>query len=262
MRISPVSNNYNTNYNTNSIYGKIASGKRIRTAADDAAGLAIANKLKRHGNGLDVAAGNISDGIGVANIKDGALGTMQDSLQRIRELSVKASNGMYGNDEREMIQTEIDQLLQDIEGTAVGTQYNEKKLLDGSMADMYIASNPSAGEGMSIKMENVTLKALGIDGYNVTGDFDIGRIDAAMEKVSRARSSTGASTNAMYHAYNYNKGASEEALSSRSRIEDLDIGKAVSKQKSEKLMKDYRMSMLRRKMQDDNSLVMRMFGNM
>ncbi|MCI8614339.1 flagellin [Parablautia intestinalis] len=258
MRISPIGNNYNAN----SIYGKIASGKRIQTAADDAAGLAIANKLKRHGNGLDVAANNISDGIGVANIQDGALGTIQDSLQRIRELSLKASNGIYGSDEKEMIQTEIDQLLQDIEGTAVGTQYNEKKLLDGSMADMYIASNPSAGEGMSIKMENATLKALGIEGYNVTGDFDIGAIDAAMEKVSAARSRTGASTNAMYHAYNYSKSASEEMVSSRSRIEDLDMGKAISRQKSEKLMKDYRMSMLRRKMQDDNSLVMRMFGNM
>ena len=258
MRISPIGNNYNAN----SIYGKIASGKRIQTAADDAAGLAIANKLKRHGNGLDVAANNISDGIGVANIQDGALGTIQDSLQRIRELSLKASNGIYGSDEKEMIQTEIDQLLQDIEGTAVGTQYNEKKLLDGSMADMYIASNPSAGEGMSIKMENATLKALGIEGYNVTGDFDIGAIDAAMEKVSAARSRTGASTNAMYHAYNYSKSASEEMVSSRSRIEDLDMGKAISRQKSEKLIKDYRMSMLRRKMQDDNSLVMRMFGNM
>lgn len=115
---------------------------------------------------------------------------------------------------------------------------------------------------MSIKMENATLKALGIEGYNVTGDFDIGAIDAAMEKVSAARSRTGASTNAMYHAYNYSKSASEEMVSSRSRIEDLDMGKAISRQKSEKLMKDYRMSMLRRKMQDDNSLVMRMFGNM
>ena len=89
MRISAI-NGYN------SIYGKIASGKRIQTAADDAAGLSIANMMKRQSNGLDVAADNIMDGIGVANIKDGALGTMQDSLQRIYELSIKASNSMYG----------------------------------------------------------------------------------------------------------------------------------------------------------------------
>ena len=246
MTISPISS-------TNSIYGKIASGTRIQTAADDAAGLAIANKLEREGNGMDVAASNIQDGIGVANI--------QDSLQRIRELSVKASNGLYGDSEKQMIQGEIDQLLQDIEQTAVGTQYNEKHLLDGSMADMYIASNPSAGEGMKIQMENATLKALGLEGYNVTGSFDIGDIDRAMEKINTARSNTGASTNAMEHAYNYNKGASEQLLASRSRIEDLDVPKAVSEQKQEKLMQDYRMAMLRRKMNDD-SLVVKMFGNM
>ena len=134
MRISGVQN-------VNFLYGKIASGRRIQSAADDASGLAIANKLKRNGNGLDVGASNIKDGIGVTNIQDGALGSMQESLQRIRELSLKASNGLYGDSEREMIQSEVDQLLSDIQHSAVGTQYNEMKLLDGSMADMNIAAN-------------------------------------------------------------------------------------------------------------------------
>ena len=114
----------------NSLYGKIASGKRIQTAADDAAGLAISNKLKRVNNGLDVGASNIMDGIGAANIKDGALGSMQDSLQRIHELSLKASNGLYGDSEKQMIQKEVDQLLEGIQYTATATQFNEMKLLD------------------------------------------------------------------------------------------------------------------------------------
>ena len=185
---------------------------------------------------------------GVANIMDGALGTMQDSLQRIRELSLKASNSLYGDDEKQMIQTEIDQILQDIEHTALGTQYNEKQLLDGSMADMYIASNPSAGEGMSIKME----KRLRILILLVL----VSRIDSAMEKINTARSNTGATTNAMEHAYNYNRGASEQLLAARSRIEDLDMPKAITRQKQDKLMQDYRMEM------NDDSLVVKMFGNM
>lgn len=251
MRVAGVSN-------LNFLYGKIASGKRIQTAADDAAGLAIANKLKRNSNGLDVGASNINDGIGVANIKDGALGTMQESLQRIRELSLKASNGLYGDSEKQMIQGEVDQLLKDIEHTAVGTQYNEMKLLDGSMADMHIAANAD-GSGMRIQMENATLKSLGLEGYNVTGKFDIGVIDAAMEKISTARSNIGASTNAMEHAYNYNTGASLNLVASRSRIEDLDIPMAVSEQKKNKLLQDYRMSMLRKRMEND-SMVTRLFG--
>lgn len=253
MNISGVSN-------VNSIYGKIASGKRIQTAADDAAGLAISNELKRNNNGLDVGAANIKDGIGVANIKDGALGVMQDSLQRIYELSVKASNGLYGDSEKQMIQKEVDQLLEGIQYAATGTQFNGMKLLDGSMADMDIAMNAD-GTGIKIQMENLSLKSLGLEGYNVTGDFDIGVLDTAMKKINEARSSTGAYTNAMEHAYNYNTGASYNLLSARSRIEDLDIPTAVSEQKKSKLLEDYRMGMLRKKMQND-TLITRMFGSM
>jgi len=258
MSIAAVSG-VNSGRNVDFMYGRIASGKRIQTAADDASGLAIANKLKRQNNGLDVGASNISDGIGVANIKDGALGTMQDSLQRIYELSLKASNGLYSADDKAMIQDEVGQLLQDIERTAVGTQYNEMKLMDGSMADMNIASNPD-GTGMKIQMENVTLQALGIDGYDVTGNFDINDIVGAMEKISTSRSGTGAATNAMEHAYNYNTGSSLDLVASRSRIEDLDIPKAVSEQKKNKLLKDYQMVMLNKKMKDD-SMVVRLFGS-
>ena len=253
MNISSVSN-------VNSIYGKIASGKRIQTAADDAAGLAISNEMKRNNNGLDVGASNIQDGIGVANIKDGALGSMQDALQRIHELSIKASNGLYGDDEKQMIQKEVDQLLEGIQYTATATQFNGMKLLDGSMADMDIAMNAD-GSGLKIQMENLSLKSLGLEGYNVTGDFDISVIENAMKKISEARSSTGAYTNAMEHAYNYNTSASYNLLSARSRIEDLDIPTAVSEQKKNKLLEDYRMGMLRMKMQND-TLITRMFGSM
>lgn len=251
MRISGVQN-------VNFLYGKIASGRRIQSASDDASGLAIANKLKRNGNGLDVGASNIKDGIGVTNIQDGALGSMQESLQRIRELSLKASNGLYGDSEKEMIQSEVDQLLSDIQHSAVGTQYNEMKLLDGSMADMNIAANAD-GTGLKIQMENVTLKSLGLEGYNVTGKFDIGVIDSAMDKISTARSRLGATTNALEHSYNYNTGASLNLTASRSRIEDLDMPKAISEQKKNKLLGDYQMGMLRKKMEND-SLVTRLFG--
>ncbi len=246
------------NNNANSIYGKIASGKKIVTAADDAAGLSIAIKMKKESNGLDAASANIQDGIGVANIKDGALGSIQDSLHRIHELSVKASNSLYGQSEKQMIQDEIDQVLQNIQDIAVGTQYNGMKLMDGSMADMHIAANAD-GRGMQIQMENTTLKELGIDGYNVTGKFDIKDIENAMEKVTNARGATGAMTNRMEHAYNSNTINSLESVRSRSRIEDLDVPKAVSEQKKNKLLQDYKMGMMRKKMQND-SLVLKMFG--
>ena len=82
-----------------------------------------------------------------------------------------------------------------------------------------------------------------------------------MEKISAARSRIGATTNAMEHAYNYNKGASYELVSSRSRIEDLDVPKAVSEQKKNKLLQDYQMGMLHKKMQSDSN-IMRLFAGM
>lgn len=246
--INGVSNNYDN----------IASGKRINTAADDAAGLAIANKMQRESNGFDVGASNIQDGIGVANIKDGALASMQENLQRIRELSLKASNSLYGDSEKEMIQGEVDQILQEIERNATNTNFNGLKLLDGSMADMNIASNPD-GTGMKIQMENVTLKELGLDGYSVTGSIDISKIDDAMAKVNTARSNTGATTNAMEHAYNNNNVMSLELTGARSRIEDLDMPKAISEQKKNQLLQDYQMGMMKKKMANDSG-ILRIFG--
>ena len=99
-------------------------------------------------------------------------------------------------------------------------------------------------------------------GYNVTGDFDLSAIESAMEKISTARSHTGAVTNSMEHAFNYNTRASLELTGARSRIEDLDIPKAVSEQKKDKLLSDYRMGMLQKKMKNDNVIVKQLFGGM
>ncbi len=239
-------------------YSHIASGKRINTAADDAAGLSIAQKMKREENGLNVGADNAKDGIGVLNVADGALEGITDYLQRIRELGVKSMNGLYSDSDRETFQSEIDQLKDGIQSLAKDTSLNEQKLLDGSMADMHLATNPD-GSGMSIQMANSTLEALGIADFDVTkGNFDLKAIDQALEKVSAQRSNVGASTNRLEHTYNYNTGASLEQLSSRSRIEDLDMPKAISEKKKEDLLSEYRNLMLRRQM-DQESMITRLF---
>lgn len=244
--------------NSNSMdYSRIASGKRINSAADDASGLSIASKLQQQSNGYDVGASNLKDGISAANVKDSALSSIEDSLQRIHELSIKASNGLYGNSEKQMIQDEVDQLLQGIEDVAKGTSFNETKLLDGSMADINIASNPD-GTGMKIGLENTTLSSLGLDNYDVTGNFDISAVESALEKVTKARSNTGAVTNAMESAYRSNVNSSFELTSSRSRIEDLDMPKAISEQKKDELLQDYKIGMMRKKINDEG-LVLKMF---
>ncbi len=138
------------------------------------------------------------------------------------------------------------------------TSLNEQKLLDGSMADMHLATNPD-GSGMRIGMANATLESLGIADFDVTsGDFNLDDIDNALQMVSGQRGNLGAFTNRLESTYNYNTGATLEQLSSRSRIEDLDMPKAISDQKKEELLNEYRTSMLRKRMEND-SLVVKMF---
>lgn len=239
------------------IYSHIAGGKRINSAADDAAGLAIAKKLQVEETGLSVGAENAKSGIGVLNVADGALGGVMDYLQRIRELALRSMNGLTSDSDKKAYQNEINQLKDGIQSLARDTSLNEQKLLDGSMADLQLATNPNGG-GMSIRMENSTLAALGIEDFDVTGDFDLKSIDNAMNMVSERRSYLGASTNRLEHTYNYNTHASLQQLSSGSRLEDLDIGKAVSEKQKQDILSRYRI-MIQKKRQEQDGFVTRLF---
>lgn len=235
-------------------YTHLASGKRINTAKDDAAGLAIANRMKTQETGLRVGAQNAGMAMGAANVAEGALGGMSDYLQRIHELAIRSMNGMNTDADKQIYQKEIDQMKQGIESLARDTSFNEQKLLDGSIADMSIATSPNGG-GMSIQMQNSTLEALGIADLDVTSkDFNLDSIKKAMDMVSERRSSLGASTNALERVRNFNTSAALTQLSSRSRLEDLDFPKAVSRKKQEEVLGQYRMHMIRRQMDQKKSV--------
>lgn len=238
-------------------YSSIASGKRINRAADDAAGLAIGKKLQKEENGLRVGGQNAQEGIGALNVADGALGGVMDYLQRMRDLAVRSMGGLSSSSDKAYYQQEIEQLKEGIQSMSRTTSLNEQKLLDGSMADMHLATNPD-GSGMKIGMANATLEALGIADFDVTKKFNLDDIDNAMEMVSRQRGSLGAATNRLEHTVNYNAGAHLEQVSSRSRIEDLDMPKAISEKKKEDLLSEYRNLMLKKQM-NQNSMVLRLF---
>lgn len=255
--VNSVNNVYLNNVQRHKVYNQLASGKRINKAADDAAGLSIAQKLLKQQNGLTVGAENTKDGMGAFNVADGAMGGITDYLQRINELAVRSLNGLYSDSDKASFQMEIDGMKEGIQSLAKNTSLNEQKLLDGSMADLHLATNPSGG-GLDIRMENTTLQSLGLAGFNVTGDFDLNVIDKAMEKVSSARSSMGAATNRLEHTYNSNMQTAENTLSSRSRIEDLDMPKAISEKKKQDLLTEYRLMMQRHQM-NQNSFVTRLF---
>lgn len=244
---------------SSNIYGQIASGKRINSAADDAAGLAIAGKLEKEDRGLTQGAENAQEGISAINIADGALDQINDSLSRIYELSLKASNTfMYGDEERGYMQEEVAGLLKGIEDIASRTNYNEKNLLDGSAGDMEIATKTD-GTGEMLRMPDSTLASLGLDGYDLTGDFDISKVTDAMKSIVGSRSDLGAQSVSLAYTKNYNQLASENTLSSRSKLEDLDIPQAISDKKKKELLMNYSLMMQKKRQEDEERRANAMF---
>lgn len=233
-----------------SSYTALSSGYKINSAADDAAGLAISEKLLTQENGYTVGSKNAKDGQSLLNVADGALSGIQDSLQRIRELSVKSLNGLYTDSDRKAIQTEIDGLKQSIQDVAKGTTFNTMKLLDGSMADIDLATNPQGG-GLTIQLVNSTLESLGIADYDVTGDFDLNVIDEAMERISSARARIGAQTNVLSHTINYNDYSSYNLASANSRIKDTDYGEEMIRKNRDDAVEKYRMFSLKARMNNE-----------
>ena len=172
-------------------YGRIASGKRVQNAAHGAADLSIIQKQDQQSRGYRAGSGNIKAGQAMINIADGAMGSITDSLQRMRELALQAANTAVVTDsDRANIQKEIDQLKKGIADVAGTTNYNTKPLLDGSNQNMHIATDGNGGE-KTISGADATLAALGIADFDVTGDFDLNVLDNALAKVSGSRSEMG-----------------------------------------------------------------------
>ena len=243
-----------------SLYGKIASGNALPAAADGAAELAISEKMNAQVNGLNQGADNIASGIDAIKIQDSALGDVTDYLQRMRELALAASNTFTTSDsDRAIYQKEIDQLKEGIAGVANITSYNEKNLLDGSTGDLTIATDAN-GTTEKITGNNSTLEALGIADFDVTKSFDIKDIDKALEKVSGMRAQAGASQNSLEHLYNINQNTAYNITAADSRIEDLDMEKAVGNLDKQRLLDTISVMMQKRKEEDEQDRVTKLFN--
>ncbi len=130
---------------------RLSSGLRVNSAKDDAAGLAISERMNSQVRGLNVAARNANDGISLAQTAEGALGKVGDMLQRMRELAVQAANASNNSDDRTALQSEVTQLRQEIDRVAKTTSFNGTKLLDGSFANATFQVGANAGEGIAIE---------------------------------------------------------------------------------------------------------------
>lgn len=232
-------------------YRNLSTGYKINSAADDAAGLSISEKIQTQKNGYDIGAQNAKMGQSVLNVADGALSTMYDSLSRIRELGVKASNSaLYSKDELSMMQDEIDQLKMGIMDVAKNTQFNGLKLLDGSMATMELATNPQ-GVGHEMEMANVTLENLGIADFDVTKKFDLDDIDSALKMVSKAQSSIGAQSNRLDYTIANNQYASYNLENAFSALRDTNMAEEMSELQKNQILEQLHLEMQKKRMEEE-----------
>ncbi|MFH6687509.1 flagellin [Cellulosimicrobium funkei] len=222
---------------------KLSSGLRINRAADDAAGLSIAEGLKAQVNGYSVAARNAQDGISVVQTAEGALGEAQSILQRMRDLSVQAANDTNNADARTAIKSELDELADELDRIVDSTNFNGIDLLKASATDLTVqVGAEGAGDGNTITIDLTTndLQTVIEAGvYNTAGGSSltvntaanaqaaIETIDTALKAVSTARSGLGATQNRLEYAISNINVATENLTSAESRIRDVDMAKEM-----------------------------------
>ena len=155
---------------------RLSSGLRINSASDDAAGSAIASKMEAQVRSLDVAIRNSYDAISMTQTAEGALGEMENILQRVRELSVQASNSTLSSGDRTMIQSEVNALVTEIDSIAKNTHFNHVKLLDGSNTDVQFQIGINADNNLKVNLEKSDSLALGLKGSSGTATLSSERV--------------------------------------------------------------------------------------
>ena len=238
---------------------KLSSGERINRAADDASGLAVSEKMRGQIRGLNMASQNIQNGASLVQTTEGYLQGITDVLQRVRELAVQASNGIYADEDRMQIQVEVDQLINEIDRIASNAEFNGLKLLDGSqisednplyihvgantdqrvamqVGDMHVAAlfnsdgeqavvaeSEAAAEGAASEESVAIINLTTSDSANIA----LGDIDSALQRVNKQRADLGAYQNRFDMAKKSVDNAAENLQAAESRIRDTDMAKLM-----------------------------------
>ena len=215
---------------------RLSSGKKINSAADDAAGFAIAERMTAQIRGLNMAAKNANDGLSMLATIENATNDVTDMLQRIRELAVQAVSDTNGTADREYLQAEVTSLLAEIDRVSTQTVYNNMKLLDGTQSGV-VQVGTEAGQSVSYSIDSIGTDSIGADdgaggitaiatisvetSADASAALDV--ISGAIEQVAGQRASYGALQNRLEYTVSNLMNVAEWTNSARSRIEDADF---------------------------------------
>ena len=243
---------------------ELSSGMRINRAGDDASGLAVSEKMRTQIRGLRQAERNTQDGISFIQTTEGYLSETQDILQRVRELSVQAANGIYTDQDRMLIQVEVSQLVDEVNRVASHAQFNTLNMLTGRFANpneggspvasmwfhmganmderrrVYIGTMTAAALGLQNSEDGTAISISSIDKANTT----IGIIDEAVTKVSKQRANLGAYQNRLELTAQGLLIAHENTVASESRIRDTDMAESSVKLAKDQILQQANLAML------------------
>ena len=235
---------------------KLSSGFRIVRAGDDAAGLAISEGMRSRINSLNQAMRNIDDGIGLTNVGDGALTEVHSMLQRLKTLALKSANGTYDQSNRETLNMEKDQILEEIDRIGSTTTFGEISLFSRADANantqlwqppklddtipLQIGGSAQAGEVLDVERYYIGKRELKLDQTDFSdvekGQKSVGYIENAIEAVSKVRASFGAAYMHLDHTHNNLSVTSENMQAAESQIRDTNMAEEITKYTSSNIV--------------------------
>lgn len=229
---------------------KLSSGYKINRAADDAAGLAISEKMRNQIRGLNKASDNAQDGISLVQTAEGALNEVHSMLQRMSELAVQSANGTNQTTDREAIDLEVQQLKSEITRVSTTTQFNKMNILDGTQfgggKELQVGAN--AKQVITVKITSLTTVISDATSVGVktaaTAQTAISNIQKAITKLSTQRSTLGAVQNRLEHTVANLDNISENTQASESRIRDTDMAEEMVSYSKNNILQQAGQSML------------------
>ena len=228
---------------------RLSSGLRINSAKDDAAGLAISNRLNSQIKGLEVGMRNANDAISIAQIAEGALQEQTNMLQRMREIAVQSENGSNSQDDVESLQGELEELRSEI--TAIGntTAFGNTKLLDANFsAGKSFQIGHQLGETLTLSIADSRAANLSVNAISVSSAAGrtsaITRIDTAIERIDAQRSKLGAFQNRLEYNISNSRNTQSNVADARSRIVDVDFAKETSEMTKNQVLQQTGSAML------------------
>lgn len=227
-----------------SVQEKLASGKRINRAADDAATLAVSEALNAEVRSLQQASRNSGDGLAVANIADGAMGEIGNMVVRQRELAMQAASDGVNDEQRAAINGEFQELTAEIDRIAASTSFADNQLIDGTGTDMsfQVGTSPEASSQIDVEVStlNTTSSALGVDSLAIDSKAGaqaaLASLDSAQEAVSTNRATLGATSNRLESAQQNIEVQQQSTMEANSRMRDADIAAETANRASAEIL--------------------------